>query len=160
MTVVRYEPCYLRRTKMSVISAEKGSSAPLGATVQGDGVNFSVFSRDATLIELLLFADADALQPIRIILLNPAEHRTQHYWHVFVPGIQPGQIYAYRAHGPFAPQQGLRFDREKVLLDPYGRAVAVPTRYDRTAAQRTGENVAFAMKSVVARPGGYDWEGD
>jgi len=161
MTVVNVEPVLpVEGRKMSVISVAKGSSAPLGATVCDGGVNFSVFSRDATLIELLLFADAEALQPIRILALNPAEHRTQHYWHVFVPGIEPGQIYAYRAHGPFAPQRGLRFDREKVLLDPYGRAVAVPARYDRSAAQRAGENAAFAMKSVVARPGGYDWEGD
>ena len=145
---------------MSVISLGKGSSAPLGATACDGGVNFSVFSRDATLIELLLFADADALEPIRIVALNPAEHRTQHYWHVFVPGVLPGQIYGYRAHGPFAPQRGLRFDREKVLLDPYGRAVAVPTRYDRRAGQRAGDNAAFAMKSVVAPPNGYDWEGD
>ena len=72
----------------------------------------------------------------------------------------PGQIYTYRAHGPFAPQQGLRFDGEKILLDPYGRAVAVPARYDRSAAQRPGSNAAFAMKSVVSRPNGYDWEGD
>ena len=145
---------------MTATSVGRGSSAPLGATVRAGGVNFSVFSRDATLIELLLFSEADAPQPSRVIALTPAEHRTQHYWHVFVPGVMPGQIYTFRAHGPFAPQQGLRFDREKVLLDPYGRAVAVPTRYERSAAQRPGDNAAFAMKSVVARPDGYDWEGD
>src|SRR6478736_9377125 len=145
---------------MSVVSVGKGLSAPLGATVRDGGVNFSVFSRDATLIELLFFADADAAQPSHIIPLPAARHRTQHYWHVFVPGVQPGQIYSYRAHGPFAPQQGLRFDREKVLLDPYGRAVAVPACYDRSAAQRAGDNAAFAMKSVVTRVNGYDWEGD
>jgi len=145
---------------MSEVNVGKGTSAPLGATVTDGGVNFSLFSRDAALIELLLFADADASEPSRVIALTPAEHRTQYYWHAFVPGVGPGQIYAYRAHGPFAPQLGLRFDREKVLLDPYGRAVAVPRRYDRSAAQRAGDNAAFAMKSVVARAGGYDWEGD
>ena len=145
---------------MSMESVGKGLSAPLGATVRDGGVNFSVFSRDATLIELLFFADADAEQPSRVIPLPPARHRTQHYWHVFVPGVEPGQIYAYRAHGPFAPQRGLRFDREKVLLDPYGLAVAVPTHYERSAAQRPGDNAAHAMKSVVADPGRYDWEGD
>ncbi len=145
---------------MSVIGVGKGSSAPLGATVRDGGVNFSVFSRDATLIELLFFADAEAPQPFRIIALTPPEHRSQYYWHVFVPGIGPGQVYAYRAHGPFAPQQGLRFDREKVLLDPYGRALAVPARFDRSAAIRVGDNAPFAMKNVVARPDGYDWEGD
>ena len=145
---------------MSEVSVGKGTSAPLGATVTDGGANFSLFSRDAALIELLLFADADAPEPSRVIPLTLAQHRTQHYWHVFVPGVGPGQIYAYRAHGPFAPQLGLRFDREKVLLDPYGRALAVPSRYDRSAAQRAGDNAAFAMKSVVARPDGYDWEGD
>ena len=145
---------------MTLVSVGIGSSAPLGATVRDDGVNFSVFSRDATLIELLLFEHADAAQPSRVFALTPAEYSTQHYWHVFVPGIGPGQIYGYRAHGPFAPQQGLRFDREKVLLDPYGRAVAVPACYDRSAAQRAGDNAAFAMKSVVTRVNGYDWEGD
>jgi isoamylase len=145
---------------MSDIGVGKGSSAPLGATVRDDGVNFSVFSRDATLIELLLFADAESQQPSRVIALTAPQHRTQHYWHVCVPGVGPGQVYAYRAHGPFAPQQGLRFDREKVLLDPYGRALAVPARYDRRAAMRVGDNAPFAMKSVVARPNGYDWEGD
>jgi len=145
---------------MSAVDAGPGLSAPLGATVRDGGVNFSVFSRDATLIELLLFADADAVQPSRVISLTPAQHRSQNYWHVFVPGLDAGQVYAYRAHGPFAPQQGLRFDREKVLLDPYGLAVAVPGAYDRSAAQQPGDNAAFAMKSVVARPDDYDWEGD
>ena len=87
-------------------------------------------------------------------------HRTYHYWHVFVPDLAPGQIYAYRAHGPLAPQHGLRFDAEKVLLDPYGLAVAVPAGYDRSAASRPGDNTAVAMKSVVADLGHYDWEGD
>ncbi len=145
---------------MSVIRVGKGSSAPLGATVRDDGVNFSVFSREAALIELLLFADADAPQPSRVIALTPEKHRTHHYWHALVEGVGPGQVYAYRAHGPFWPQHGLRFDREKVLLDPYGCAVAIPTRFDRSAATRVGDNAPFAMKSVVTRPSGYDWEGD
>jgi glycogen operon protein len=139
---------------------EKGASAPLGATVTGGGVNFSVFSRDATLVELLLFDSEDAAKPSRVIPLDPRRHRTYHYWHVFVPDLQPGQVYAYRAHGPFAPEQGLRFDGDKVLLDPYGLAVAVPETYDRKAARRPGYNAAAAMKSVVADPSRYDWEGD
>ena len=145
---------------MSVVSVGKGLSAPLGATVRNGGVNFSVFSRDATLIELLFFSDIDAPEPSEVIVLTAAAHRTQNYWHVFVPGARPGQIYAYRAHGPFAPHEGLRFDREKVLLDPYGLAVAVPARFDRSAGQRAGDNATFAMKSVVAETKRYDWEGD
>ena len=72
----------------------------------------------------------------------------------------PGQLYAWRAHGPLAPERGLRFDAEKILIDPYGLAVAVPEGYDRDAAARPGDNAATAMKSVVADPGSYDWEGD
>ena len=77
-----------------------------------------------------------------------------------MPGLRPGQIYGYRAHGPFAPERGLRFDGEKLLLDPYGLVVSVPDAYDRRAAARPGPNRASAMKSVVADPGAYDWEGD
>jgi isoamylase len=137
-----------------------GSSAPLGASIFPGGVNFSVFSKNATLIELLLFDDAAAPEPARIIPLAAKGHRTYHYWHAFVPGLEPGQVYAYRAHGPLAPERGLRFDAEKVLLDPYGLAIAVPDSYDRLAAIRPGGNAAVAMKSVVADLGRYDWEGD
>ncbi|OHB62941.1 MAG: glycogen debranching enzyme GlgX [Planctomycetes bacterium RBG_13_60_9] len=139
---------------------EKGVSAPLGATVYDSGVNFSVFSRNAGLVELLLFDDENAAKPTKVIPLDPNQHRTYHYWHAFVPDLQPGQIYAYRAHGPFAPEDGFWFDGEKVLLDPYGLAVAVPDAYAREAASRPGDNTAVAMKSVVADPGRYDWEGD
>jgi glycogen operon protein len=139
---------------------KKGSSAPLGATVYAGGVNFSIFSKNATLIELLLFDDEKAAVPAKIIPLDPNRHRTYHYWHVFVPALKAGQIYGYRAHGPFVPERGLRFDGEKVLLDPYGLAVAVPESYNRGAASRPGDNAAVAMKSVVADAGHYDWEGD
>jgi glycogen operon protein len=137
-----------------------GGSAPLGATVSAAGVNFSVFSSDAERIELLLFDGPQATEPAETIRLDPRSHRTYHYWHTFVPGLCAGQVYAYRAHGPFAPERGLRFDPDKVLLDPYGRAVAVPAGYARGAGSRPGDNAASAMKSVVADPGRYDWDGD
>jgi glycogen operon protein len=140
--------------------AERGSSAPLGAAVTGGGVNFSVFSKHATSIELLLFDDANSVRPSKVLPLHPDRNRTYHYWHIFVPGLLPGQVYAYRAHGPRAPERGLRFDGEKVLLDPYGLAVAVPETYSRRNAGGPGDNAASAMKSVVADPGRYDWEGD
>jgi glycogen operon protein len=136
------------------------SAAPLGATREADGVHFSVFSKNATRIELLLFDRADAARPAEVIALDAERHRTYHYWHVFVPGLESGQIYAYRADGPNAPDQGLRFDAQKVLIDPYGLALAVPNGYDREAARRPGDNTAVAMKSVVADPSRYDWEGD
>jgi isoamylase len=145
---------------MSAGRLRSGASAPLGATVRDSGVNFSVFSRGAALVELLLFDDANAAKPAGVVPLDADKHRTYHYWHVFMPGIQPGQVYAYRTHGPFAPDRGCRFDPGKVLVDPYGLAVAVPERYDRWAAARPGDNAATAMKSVVGDPSRYDWEGD
>jgi isoamylase len=141
-------------------AVDAGTSAPLGASLHRNGVNFSVFSKNATLIELLLFDDGNATKPSRIIALDANANRTYHYWHAFVPGVAPGQVYGYRAHGPFAPERGLRFDSEKLLIDPYGLVVVVPDGYDRQAAAGPAENAAVAMKSVVADPAAYDWEGD
>src|SRR5215475_3449241 len=137
-----------------------GASAPLGATITADGVNFSVFSKRATGIDLLLFDDVDAAKPTRVMHLDAVTNRTYHYWHIFVPGLNAGQIYGFRAHGPFEPSKGSRFDSGKVLLDPYGRAVVVPTGYNRTAAHDKGDDAGTAMKSVVVDPSAYDWEGD
>ena len=140
--------------------ARAGQSAPLGATVEPQGVNFSVFSKSATRLELLLFEREDAAQPSRTLVLEPGRHRTAHYWHVFVPGLTSGQIYGFRAHGPFDPCRGLRFDSSKVLLDPYGRAVVIPKGYCREATQVAGDNTPVAMKSMVVDTNAYDWEGD
>lgn len=137
-----------------------GRSAPLGATLVDGGVNFSVFSRHASRVELLLFDRIDAIHPARVIEIPSATNRTLDYWHVCVEGIEPGQLYGFRMYGPFDPQRGLRFDPEKVLLDPYGRGVAIPESYSRSAATISGDNAATAMKSVVLDPGSYDWEGD
>jgi len=88
-----------------------------------------------------LFDSADAIGPSRVISLDLRQHRTYHYWHVIVPDLMPGQVYGFRAIGPFDPERGLRFDRDKVLLDPYGRAVAIPRTYSRTDS-----NASSAMK--------------
>jgi isoamylase len=137
-----------------------GHSFPIGATLVNGGANFSVFSRSAVSIELLLFDRVDDARPSRVIPLDPSANRTYHYWHVFVPSVRAGQIYGFRAFGPFEPDQGLRFDSSKVLLDPYGRAIGVPRNYSREAARKEGNNAATALKSVVADPHAYDWEGD
>jgi isoamylase len=137
-----------------------GRSAPLGATVGRGGVNFSLYSRDASEIELLFFDYEDDERPARVIPLDPSVNRTYHYWHVFVPGVQAGQLYGYRVHGPFDPVKGTRFDAAKVLLDPYGRGVVVPKNYSRKAAQEKGDNSSTSMKSVIVDPRTYDWEGD
>jgi glycogen operon protein len=149
----------LARRKQAVAD-QTGRSFPLGATVVGEGVNFSVFSRQAGRVELLLFDNAASPYPARVIDLDARTHRTYHYWHAFAPGIGPGQVYAFRASGPFFSEHGLRFDPDKVLLDPYGRSVVVPETYSRHLASRPGDNTATAMKSVVVDPSQYDWEGD
>ena len=137
-----------------------GRSWPLGATIVDGGVNFSVFSRNAAAIELLIFEREDDLQPSHLIPLDPVISRSYHYWHAFVPEIQPGQLYGYRARGQLEPASGARFDANKVLLDPYGRGVVVPRNYSREAARHPGDNCATAMKSVVVDPSTYNWEGD
>jgi glycogen operon protein len=137
-----------------------GRSSPLGATVVPGGVNFSVYSRNASGMQLVLFDREDDAQPARVLTFDSTANRTFPYWHIFVPGVKPGQLYAYRASGPFEPASGMRFDPGKVLLDPYGRGVVVPKNYSRDAARSQGENAATAMKSVVADPVAYDWEGD
>src|SRR6516164_4838748 len=139
---------------------QQGRSFPLGATLVSGGANFSLFSKHSTGAQLLLFDNVDASKPYRVIDLDPRTNRTYHYWHVFVPGVTPGQIYAYRVAGPFDPERGLRFDPEKVLLDPYGKCVARPTIRNRQAARRPGDNAAAALRSVVVDPACYDWEGD
>jgi isoamylase len=137
-----------------------GQSAPLGASMRHVGVNFSIYSRNATGVELLLFDREDDDRPSRTIRLDPRVNRSYHYWHVFISGLQAGQIYGYRVMGPYDPARGMRFDPSKVLLDPYGRGVMVPKGYDRVASGREGDNAATAMKSVVVDPRAYDWEGD
>jgi isoamylase len=143
-------------TSLYAAGHHQGASSPLGATVFPGGVNFCVFSRDCSAVQLLLFDGVDDARPSRTITLDPKHNRTYHYWHIFVPGIGPGQLYGYRVAGP----SELRFDPDKLLFDPYGRVVAVPALYSRQAAAEPGDNTATAMKSVVAASRGYDWEGD
>jgi isoamylase len=154
--------CNERRTTLTrgKEQATAGQSAPLGATATLGGVNFSIFSRHASGVELLFFERENDNHPARVINLDPSTHRTYHYWHVFVPDVQPGQIYGYRVAGPFDPARGLRFDPAKVLLDPYSRGVVVPKNYSRAAAIMPGDNAAVAMKSVVIDPHSYDWGDD
>src|SRR4029453_3479794 len=147
--------------RRKVVAQEtEGQSSPLGATLSREGVNFSVYSKHATGIELLLFDRVEDVRPSRLIRLAPSINRTYHYWHVFVPGVKVGQLYGYRVEGPFDPTRGMRFDPNKVLIDPYGRGTVVPKKYSREAAQNEGDNASTAMKSVVVDVSAYDWEGD
>src|SRR5262249_6634338 len=94
-----------------------GSPHPLGATWDGEGANFAVYSENATAVDLCLF-DADGNETV----LHMA-NRTAYVWHGYVPGLAPGQRYAYRVHGPYDPRRGFRFNPNVVLLDPYAKAV-------------------------------------
>src|SRR3954466_11875807 len=113
------QPRAPRAPGRAATTVNRGSAWPIGATIVPGGVNFCVFSRTAAAIDLLLFNREDDVKPARVILLDPQD-RTYHYWHIFVPDLKPGQLYAYRANGPFDPAAGLRFDPSKILLDPYG----------------------------------------
>ncbi|MCX4239997.1 glycogen debranching protein GlgX [Paraliomyxa miuraensis] len=136
-----------------------GRHHPLGATVSDEGVNFSLFSRSATAVELLLFDRFDRPAPQQVIRLDSRHHRTYGYWHVFVHGAAEGLIYGYRVHGPWAPEQGHRFNPAKLLLDPYARGIV---RHDGRAhrdAMGAQDNVATAMKSLVVDLRRFDWQG-
>ena len=150
----------LERTRPSGSHVNEGRSFANGATVYPDGVNFCAFSRNATGVELLLFDAAEDSRPAEVIRIDPLTQRTYHYWHVFVPGARPGQIYGYRVDGPHSPASGMRFDPTRVLLDPYARGVMVPKGYCRNAVSGGGGDTSQAMKSVVVDVRAYDWEGD
>jgi isoamylase len=145
---------------MAAIRDEAGKPYPLGATVCPDGTNFSILSSSALGMQLVLFDHADDCCGARTVTLDPVLNRTSHYWHIFLPGIKPGQLYGYRADGPFDPAAGQRFDAQKVLLDPYGKAVSVGRNYSRAAACIPGDNASTSMKSVVADLSLFDWEND
>ncbi len=103
-----------------------GRPYPLGATWDGAGVNFALFSEGATKVELCLFeSPEDTHESHRIVL---PEH-TDQVWHAYLPDAQPGQLYGYRVHGPYEPAKGLRFNANKLLLDPYAKAIGRDLRW-------------------------------
>ncbi|MCX8025872.1 MAG: alpha-amylase family glycosyl hydrolase, partial [Thermanaerothrix sp.] len=145
---------------MSEIKIHRGQSYPLGATIHDGGVNFSLFSMNSTAVDLLLFENPEDAEPSHVIRLDPKEHRTFAYWHVYVHGIGPGQIYAYRVFGPHDPERGHRFDPSKLLLDPYARVIVNTENYRREAALQPGGDWGHMLKCAVMDPRGYNWEGD
>ncbi|MCA1613854.1 MAG: glycogen debranching protein GlgX [Acidobacteria bacterium] len=104
-----------------------GQSYPLGATWDGAGVNFALFSENATAVELCLFEAADPARESHRIRLT--EH-TDQVWHAYLPEARPGQLYGYRVHGPYDPQSGHRFNPAKLLLDPYAKAINGTVSWD------------------------------
>ena len=104
-----------------------GKPYPLGASWDGAGVNFSLFSENATKVELCLFDSVDATQESHRIQLP---ERTDMVWHGYFPDLEPGQFYGYRVHGPYDPKNGHRFNPNKVVLDPYAKAIAREVKWD------------------------------
>jgi isoamylase len=98
-----------------------GRPSPLGATFDGEGTNFAVYARSAEALDLCLYAADDPGREVRRVRLH---EKTGHVWHAYLPGIGPGTLYGYRAHGPYEPEKGLRFNPAKVLVDPYARAIS------------------------------------
>jgi glycogen operon protein len=145
-----------------------GQPFPLGATWDGGGTNFSLFSEDAEMVELCLF-DADGSEA-RI----PVERKTAHNWHVYLPDVGPGQRYGYRVHGPYDPPSGQRFNPAKLLIDPYAKAIVGPVRWDEANVlpyvpdpdnpdadlELDDEDSSPAMPRCVVVDSGFDWEGD
>jgi glycogen operon protein len=130
-----------------------------GATIRSKGVNFCVFTRYAERVELLLFESADSKSPFQTVFLDPRINRTFFFWHVLVKGLPVGTYYCWRADGPSdTKESGCRYDRDKVLIDPW--ATTVDDRlWDRGVACGPGDNIATSMRSQVVVDD-YDWEGD
>lgn len=139
-----------------------GDAYPLGATYDGSGTNFSLYSGVAERVELCLYDDQgnETRLPLREV---DALH-----WHGYLPGVGPGQRYAYRVHGPWDPAQGHRCCGDKLLLDPYARAVDGAVAWDDAlfphpdnpdAPPDTGDSAPFLPKAVVVDPQ-FDWQGD
>jgi glycogen operon protein len=141
---------------------------PLGATWDGEGVNFAIFSEHATGVTLCLFDSADApVESTRV----PLVEQTDMVWHIYVAGLRPGQLYGYRLNGPYEPGRGHRFNPAKVVMDPYAKAVARRTRWhDALFGYRIGDpaddlsfddrdSAEFAPLAAVVDPA-FDWQED
>lgn len=153
---------------MKNIKTFPGKPYPLGATYDDKGVNFALFAENATAVELCLFnSTKDESEISRIPVL---EH-THHVWHVYLPDVKPGQLYGYRIHGPFQPEAGHRFNPNKLLIDPYAKAIAGTIAWhDALFGYKIGDealdlsmeetdSAPFLPKCVVANHE-FDWEDD
>jgi isoamylase len=145
----------------------KGYSYPLGATWMGTGVNFALYSQNATGVELCLYDEVHAKETAII----PVTEKADEVWHVFLPDVRPGQLYGYRVHGPWEPQNGQRFNPAKVLLDPYAKAMVGEVKWapemfsynidhpDKDLVRDERDNAEFAPKSVVVDQT-FNWDND
>ncbi|WP_214369062.1 glycogen debranching protein GlgX [Pseudonocardia sp. H11422] len=139
-----------------------GSAYPLGASYDGAGTNFAIFSEVAERVYLCLFDEDGAEERVRLTEVDGF------VWHCYLPGIEPGQRYGYRIHGPYDPAQGLRCNPNKLLIDPYAKAVDGPVKWDEAVfgypfgdpdARNDADSAPFVPKSVVVNPF-FDWGSD
>jgi len=139
-----------------------GQASPLGATFDGSGTNFALFSEVAERVELCLF-DADGVET-RVEMAECDAY----VWHCYLPTVQPGQHYGYRVHGPWDPSRGLRCNPNKLLLDPYAKATAGDIdwdpslfgyEFDDPGTRNDADSAAHMLHGVVVNPF-FDWEGD
>ncbi len=145
-----------------------GRMRPLGATWDGSGVNFAIYSYHATHIDLVLF---DARDPSREVATLTLPERTAHVWHGYVPGVRPGQLYGYRVHGAYAPERGMRFNPAKLVIDPYAKAIAGEVDWNAPVFgyrigsphedfERDDEDSAWGMPKAVVANTQFDWQDD
>ncbi|GGB84767.1 glycogen debranching protein GlgX [Dyadobacter sediminis] len=144
-----------------------GQPYPLGATYDGIGVNFALYSENATGVDLCLFDSPESLSENIKIEIGEVSH---HVWHVYVPGLKPGQLYGYRVHGSFEPEQGHRFNPNKLLIDPYAKAISGTIQWhdalfgyvigdeNEDLSYSKLDSAPYIPKSVVVDPE-FDWEG-
>src|SRR5438874_7106252 len=148
---------------MSTVKIWPGSAYPLGATYDGAGTNFSLFSEVAERVELCLYDDRGGETRIDLPEMDAF------CWHGYLPNVGPGQRYGYRVHGPWDPANGHRCNPAKLLLDPYARAIEGTVRWDTAlypytvgaddAMRSDVDSAPFMPRSVVINPF-FDWEMD
>jgi len=141
-----------------VFAVARGHCRPFGATIEPNGVNFALFSRHAEGVHLVLFQDGKR-EPIAELRLDPSANKTGDVWHIFVADLPLDVLYGYRVFGPFAPQEGHRFDPKTILLDPYAKALSGGQTWGvaDVAHERTDRHLARRCRIVS---GEFDWEGD
>jgi isoamylase len=166
-------PSLVTETQVSGrLTVSPGKPLPMGAILVPGGVQFSVFSRHATEVQLLLYAQPQDADPMAEIRLSPRENRTGDIWHVQVSGIGAGTYYLYRAFGPYEPEEGHRFNPHKLLLDPYAKAVTGSFTWNLADARgfdpgspngdlsfSTAPDAAGMPKCIVVDDS-FDWQGD
>lgn len=160
----------LKSSAMNTYETFEGKPTTLGAVPLNDGVNFAVYSKNATRVVLDLFDSADAKQPSQSIEFDPIKNRTGDIWHIYVKGLKKGAMYLYRVDGPYNPPAGHRFNFNKYLLDPYAKAHtpgSVFKSYNRQrelglAGVENGKlsDLSNFPKCVVIEDIEFDWEGD